>query len=138
MSRAARRPPRLLGVLIVGMGLFITGIGLGVVPVDPATVHAPMWVLAVCGIVFVLGGISVIAHDHRGVQTAAGLTIVLALGLVGGWVALFGDSAQMSGGLPFLPRSLNVALGRGLFGFGALICFAFFAWGISRGRAGSS
>ncbi|MEM1055634.1 MAG: hypothetical protein AAGI52_08905 [Bacteroidota bacterium] len=137
--RSHKNPPSpILGVLTLGMGLFVTAIGLGIVPVDPANVHAPMWVLAVCGLVFVIGGVAVLAHGRPGIQSAAGLTIVLAFGLVGGWVALFGDAAQMSGGIPFLPRALNVALGRGLFGIGAVLCFAFFAWGTARALRGET
>ena len=47
------------------------GIGLGLIPVDPATVHAPMWVLTACGLVFVLGGVAVLASRWPRVKDAA-------------------------------------------------------------------
>ena len=47
--------------------------------------------------------------------------------LVGIWVALLSDDEGFSGGLFFLSRESNVALGRWMFGLGALISLAIFA-----------
>lgn len=132
MPRPSSAPPRALGLITLAMGLFVTGIGLEVVPVDPASVHAPMWVLVLCGAVFVLGGVGMLAHGAPEVQSAAGATIVLLFGVVGGWVALFGDAAQFSGGFAFLSAEANVAMARGVFGLGALVCLAMFVWGTRR------
>ena len=130
MRPASKRPPLLLGLLCLASGLLILGIGLGLIPTDPTDIHAPPWVLALCGLVFILGGVAVFAHERPRVQSAAGTTIVLAFRLVGGWVALFGASGQMSGGVPFLPRGVNIAIGRGLFGLGALMCLVLFVFGV--------
>ncbi|MAQ94445.1 MAG: hypothetical protein CMM84_13080 [Rhodothermaceae bacterium] len=113
------------------------GIGAGVVPADPASVHAPGWVLAVCGAVFVLAGVAMLAHRWPAVQSAAGGVICLAFGLVGGWVALFGEAAQFSGGTGLLSRGAEVAVARGVFGVGAVLCLAMFVWStvlLARGR----
>lgn len=106
--------------------------GVGVVPVEPGSVHAPPWVLVACGAVFVLGGVAMLTYDRPRIQSAAGGTIVLAFGLVAGWVALFGEAAQFSGGLPFVSRGLNVAIARGMFGLGSVLCFVLFVWGTSK------
>ncbi|HIG75380.1 MAG TPA: hypothetical protein EYQ24_12645 [Bacteroidetes bacterium] len=132
MPRPSPAPPRALGLITLATGLFIMGIGLEVVPVDPASVHAPMWVLVLCGAVFVLGGVGVLAHGKPEIQSAAGGTIVLVFGVVGGWVALFGEAAQFGGGFAFLSPEANVAIARGVFGLGALVCLAMFAWGTRR------
>lgn len=49
----------LFGLPFVGGGTAITLIGLKVIQVDPATVHAPYWVLTVCGACFLGAGLMV-------------------------------------------------------------------------------
>ena len=124
--------PRWIGVICLGVGLFILGIAFGVVPTDPETVHVPPWVLAACGLVFALCGVAVMTPEHSPIRAAAGATVVLAMGLVGAWVSLWGDAEGFSGGVPFLSPEANVVVARVVFGFGALTCFAIFAWGASR------
>jgi hypothetical protein len=45
-------------------------------------------------------------------------------GVIGGWVALNGESNQFGGGFPFVSPAANDAFARWLFGAGAIICFA--------------
>lgn len=64
VSRRLRHGISTLGGIWVGsvfalVGIFIILIGTKTLPVDPSTVHAPYWVLTVCGIVFAFGGIMV-------------------------------------------------------------------------------
>ncbi|WP_412068847.1 hypothetical protein [Rubrivirga sp. IMCC43871] len=129
---APSRPDRLFGGLFLAAGAALVGIGAGVVPVDPGTVHAPGWVLALCGAVFGMGGVAVLAHRWPAVQSAAVGVIWLAFGVIGGWVALFGSAEQFSGGTGLLPRSLDVWLARGVFGLGAVLCLAVFIGGSAR------
>jgi hypothetical protein len=49
----------LFGSLFVGAGTFIMLVGTKVLPVDPASVHAPYWVLTAAGASFALGGLMV-------------------------------------------------------------------------------
>ncbi|WP_412061854.1 hypothetical protein [Rubrivirga sp. IMCC45206] len=126
------RPDLLFGGLFVAAGLALVALGAGVVPVDPASVHAPGWVLALCGAVFGMGGLAALAHRWPAVQSAAVGVIWLAFGVIGGWVALFGSAEQFSGGAGVLPRALDVLLARGLFGLGAVLCLAVFIGGTVR------
>ena len=48
----------LFGCPFVGVGTWIILVGTKVIPVDPATVHAPYWVLTVAGLVFALSGLA--------------------------------------------------------------------------------
>lgn len=48
--------------------------------------------------------------------------LVTSFAGLGARVALSGDLEQMSGGLFFLPREFNLALGRVCFGSGAVLC----------------
>jgi len=76
----------LFGLPFVGMGAWITLIGLKVVPVNPKSVHAPYWVLAVCGLCFFGAGLAVwcaairqFLRNRRRVQPTGGGTEALAL-----------------------------------------------------------
>ena len=59
MANASTPPPltRLAGTLFAApfllMGALIVGIGCNWIPHDPASVHAPRWVLVTCGMVFI-------------------------------------------------------------------------------------
>jgi len=124
------------GVLSIVGGAVVVGIGAGVVPVDPGSVHAPGWVLAVCGALCALGGVAMLAHRWPVVRTAAVGVMWVAFGLIGGWVALFGQAEHYAGGIGLLPDWINILLARGLFGFGAVLCFGLFVWttaGLLRG-----
>jgi hypothetical protein len=47
----------LFGLPFVGVGVFVILIGLKIIVVDPAGVHAPYWVLTVCGVCFFAAGL---------------------------------------------------------------------------------
>jgi len=76
----------LFGLPFVSMGAFITLIGLGLIHVDPKTVHAPYWVLTVCGLCFFGAGLAVwsaairqFISNRRGAQTTGGGPEAVAL-----------------------------------------------------------
>jgi len=47
----------LFGTPFAGIGIFVTLLGLKIAPANPASVHAPYWVLTACGLVFACGGL---------------------------------------------------------------------------------
>ncbi len=49
----------LFGLIFVATGTGIGLVGLRVISVDPSSVHAPYWVIAVCGLCFAGGGLAV-------------------------------------------------------------------------------
>ncbi len=61
-------PSVILGLPFAGMGTFILLMGLEKIEVDPSKVHAPMWVIAVCGLMFVLAGLWLIWHGMDGIR----------------------------------------------------------------------
>lgn len=84
----------LCGLLAAAMGVFILLMGLGVVPVDPRTVHAPMWIASAAA----------------------------ALASIGSWVVFGPGSRTCSGtGMFLLSREAGETVGRIVFGFGALL-----------------
>jgi hypothetical protein len=49
----------LFGGAFVATGVYILLLGLRIVPADPSSVHAPYWVIAICGVCFASGGLAV-------------------------------------------------------------------------------
>jgi hypothetical protein len=119
------------GVVIVGLWLIAVSIGL--IPVQPGTLHAPLWLLAAIGAVFLLGGLLAATGSGGGLSTALAASLLSLLGLTGGWVALFGSSeglhATLSGGA--LSATADAPLPARIgFGIGALIVLSWagYAW----------
>ena len=122
------------GVVLIGLWLF--AVALGFIPVPPGTLHAPRWVLGAIGVLFVLGGLLAATSSGGRVATALAASLLTLLGMLGGWVAAFGESdlmrmAASTGAVaiaipaPHAPLAARIA-----FGVGALIVlgWAAFAW----------
>ncbi len=116
------------GWLCIALGLYPIAIAFDWLPVEPDTVHAPPWVLALCGLVFISGGCLILLRGRSHLQHLFAACIAGSFALVGMWVALLSADDGFSGGLFFLSRESNVTLGRWMFGLGALISLAIFAW----------
>ena len=69
-------PSFFFGLPFAGMGTFILLMGLGKIEVDPGKVHAPMWIITLFGLLFVLAGLSFIWHGLGGVRRIAKTKIV--------------------------------------------------------------
>lgn len=124
---------RLAGVVLAAlallMGGFITAIGLEWVPYDPAKIHAPQWVIVVCGLVFVCGGLAVLSatwsRDARP-QPLLGVAILIGLTLVCNWVA-FGEGERRFTSTTSVndtvldSRPVDEGTGRFVFGISAII-----------------
>lgn len=72
-----------------------------------------------------------VGHDSR-INDLFASILLLIMGLVGAWVALFGPADAFSGGIPFLPTEYNIVIARWLFGSGAVVVFAFFVYALHR------
>ena len=64
-------PSVLFGSPFAGAGTFILLIGLGKIEMDPGKIHAPMWVISACGLMFLLAGLWLIWHGLDGVRRKA-------------------------------------------------------------------
>ena len=126
--RQPKRARRFAGLLCIALGLLPMSVALGWISVPSTSLHAPMWVLALCGGIFVVtGSMIVLGNQSRANDLLAGI-ICLLFGTVGAWIALLGPAEGISGGLPFLSGATNSAIGRWVFGIGALMCFAIAAY----------
>lgn len=126
------------GVGCVLIGCYPVALGLGLLPVDQADVHTPLWVVAGAGFAFVIAGFMILFAKHSRVNDLLAGILLLLFGIIGIWVSLFSSSEGFSGGLPFLPRELNITLGRWLFGLGSLISFAMCGYAFRRAIRGSA
>lgn len=138
---ASSRTTLLCGLLAVAVGLFLLLVGLGVVPVNPRSVHGPLWIVAAAGISFMLAGIAVAVGAIYGVSETGelpkdtgwwmrlffyliGVIIAGALASVGTWIAFGPGARAFSGtGMFLLSREAGELVGRVVFGFGAVLAW---------------
>jgi len=128
-QRSARRKTiNKLGWLFIGVGLAVMALALGLLPLDDTNVTAPRWIVGIGGAIFATAGLMMLLGEQSPVNNLLAAFLLTGMGLIGGWVGLFGSDEGFSGGLPFLPETVNISLARGLFGMGALICFLLAAY----------
>lgn len=112
------------------LGLYPVAIATELWPVDAAAVHAPMWVIFLCGVVFLMGGAMILIDRNAKISGLCATILFMSMGAIGAWVAVLGPSVGFSGGIPFLPNEYNVMFARWVFGCGALISFMMSAYAI--------
>ncbi len=93
----------------------------GVVPIEPDPGDAPPFIIGLAGFVFVAAGGAFMVDGGSAARALWSMLILASLAGIGLWVAFYGDSESISGGLPFLSQEVNAMLGKWMFGFGALI-----------------
>ncbi len=116
-----------LACLCLVIGAAIMLVAAGIINVADENVHAPRWVLGLCGLVFLLGGLMILAGAKSRFNALGATLMCGSFGLVGAWITFYSPDDSITGGLPFLSQSTNAAMGRWMFGAGALISFAI-AW----------
>jgi len=145
-----------LGTVCLGGGLAVILIALDWIHVDPSHVHAPPWVLGVCGGMFALPGAWILynglANAVRGAPPAEraedgdafrvvpwliGMVISGGMTAVAGWVGFGPGERKFSGGAALGPLhvggSSSGMLGRAVFGAAAVAAGAFTVWGVVYG-----
>lgn len=131
MDHSKRARP-VLAVLCVALGIYPLSIALGFVHVDDAQVHAPMWIIALSGVVFLIAGFMILLANRSRANDVLACIVCLLFGVIGMWVALFGASEGFSVGIPLLSHDANVKIARVVFGSGAVICFAISGYAFRR------
>lgn len=121
-------PPFWLGTLFAAVGGGIILIGLGVIPVDPAQVHAPYWVLTMAGLVFFFAGAMALTKGHLpdGANTVLAMLLISMMATICTWVAFgSGERAFSSGGslgpISTSSKGGNEQTGRWVFGASAIL-----------------
>lgn len=112
------------GILFFGTGAAIILASVDIIPIDEADLHAPHWVLGLCGLVFSLAGVMIFLGDQSKWNNLLAGILIFSMGSIGGWIALFGSGSNFSGGIALLSNESNTSLARWVFGIGSVICFA--------------
>lgn len=118
------------GLLFLGTGFAFILVSFGIIQLDESTIHSPMWVIGLCGVVFSIAGLMVFLGEKSRFSNLLAAILTLSFGSIGAWVALFAESSGFSGGLPFISNGTNAILARMMFGAGSLICFAIAVYAI--------
>jgi hypothetical protein len=131
----------------MGMGFLVWAISFGLIPSDPSAIHAPRWVLAIFGGIFVVAGLwsilqSAIRQHTEGlswVNFIFTLLVLMAISVICLWIGfgpgsrLFVDTDSVTGMRTSL--STDPTLGRIFFGFfGVLLTVVTVAIGMIQGR----
>jgi hypothetical protein len=127
-----------VGTIVFVTGCLIVLLGLGVLPTDPAKMHAPGWIIAAAGLVFVLGGTSVFngyapaKHPcSTSIQYFLGIGIIVLMLIISGWIAFGPGERHFTSSSTFSPESpVSERSGRTVFGLGFLILLALFVYGV--------
>jgi len=121
-----------LALLCIAVSLYLFSIASGFIPTSDEQAHAPLWVIGLCGVVFLIGGCMILLGRHSRVNDLLAAILCAIFGVVGLWVSLFSSSEGFSGGIPFLSYEQNVTIARWVFGLGSLISFAIAAYAFRR------
>jgi hypothetical protein len=103
-------------------GAFPVGIGLGVIPYDPAKIHAPPWVVVLAGAVFWLAALLILAKDKPRVANGLACVFLLMFTAIGAWVSLLGEPGGFQDGEGAALGGIGITVARVMFGFGSLLC----------------
>ncbi|MDX1392740.1 MAG: hypothetical protein R3195_00045 [Gemmatimonadota bacterium] len=133
MSSSEAPAPLWFGATFVIAGAGIIGVGSGLIPVDPSSVHAPGWVIILCGGVFGLSGVAacLAGRTEEWVGEVLVLALMIGFATVFSWVAFGPGERRFSGGAAVggvgVTGRVGSAVGRIAFGLGALMMWAIVA-----------
>lgn len=127
----------LMTTMFVSMGLMIVLMAFDVIHLDPADIHAPRWVVAVSGMMFVIAGFLIPASQNH-LKAEPGLRVqFLGLMLMGcfaavfSWVAFGPGEREFSTSVNgFAVEGSGETFGRAVFGFFAVLVDLWLVWGV--------
>lgn len=114
------------------LGLYPIAFALKLFPTGDTTEYAPMWIIFLCGLAFVIAGTVILVKRHSRMNTLLATSILLILGAIGVWVALFSPDEWFLGGFTGLTGEQNIVLARWMFGIGAIVSFIISGYGIQQ------
>ena len=113
-----------MGGITILAGSILVGVAMNWIPSDPDKMHAPHWTVAATGLVFVFGGLAILAAHYSRLSAFFVGCLCLSMAAVGFWAAFIADPDTMQGGIPLVPRWINVGFGRVLITFGIFLASA--------------
>jgi TctA family transporter len=120
-----------IALLCLAGGVAVCAASLGLLPQEYLAFEAPRWAVFGAGVLSVLVGFMLLARDHRASDALASI-LLLALAAIAGWITFYAPEGTIQRFLPFIPADVNDALGRLLFGLGAVACVGLAIWALRR------
>lgn len=120
------------GWICILIGIYPLAIAFGLLNADSESIHAPMWVVGLCGLVFIIAGCMIIFRQHDRLVDILAAIICFSFAAIGIWVSLLSPLDGFSGGLPYVSKELNILFARGVFGLGAMITLLMCIYAIKR------
>ncbi|MDT8376862.1 MAG: hypothetical protein RQ867_09060 [Mariprofundaceae bacterium] len=108
---------------IIVMGMSVVLAALNVIPADPDSFHAPRWVVATFGMMFVFAGVMILFPDYPRIRHSLATLMVLCFAVGTAWVSLYSIPEEWSGGIGLLSPHTNGMIAKSIAGLGALILF---------------
>jgi uncharacterized protein YjeT (DUF2065 family) len=110
-----------LGLVCILLGLYPIVMAAKWLPLAQNAVHAPLWVISLSGVVFIIAGMMLSLRQHPKLNNLLAAILLASMAAIGGWIAFLAPPDGFSGGIPFLSKAQNIALARSCFGFGAFV-----------------
>jgi len=138
-TRSQEKAPLWWGLIAIAIGVLIVLQALGVLTISE--VHAPTWIGALGGLVFVLAGAAIVIQGLGGAPAATGelpasapvwmraaqyllvLSVFIAFAMIASWIALGPGPREFGASLGGVDAPASGVIGRVAFGFGAVICW---------------
>lgn len=114
----------LISIFLIVSGIAVELVAFDIIPIDEKRVHAPNWIIALLGILFLAGGLTIFVNPKSGIARWAAGIVVITITIVSAWVSVFGASEHFAGDWPFLSNDTNVIIARIMFGCIALMGLA--------------
>jgi ABC-type transport system involved in multi-copper enzyme maturation permease subunit len=116
---------RLAAVLCLICGVVPIGIAFGVIPARPESIRAPLFIVALAGLLFWFAAASLLFGSTRPrLNSLLGAILFALFATIGGWVSVSGSSIAFGGGIAVVANDANEWIARAIFGLGALVCAA--------------
>ena len=130
--QTSRRGHLALALSCVLSGGLLILVACGILVDDPDQRHAPDFIIAISGAVFIIAGCMVLVGRQSRYNDLLAAVLCLLFGATGAWVAVYSPGEGFSGGLPLISNEANITLARWVFGLGSLTCFAISGWAFKR------
>jgi len=126
-----------MAAAFVGMGLMIVAMAADLIHVEPSDMHAPRWVLAASGMMFVFAGLVIPAsQSYSGGEPAlwvrlTGLLTMACFALVLNWVAFGSGEREFTTSVNgFVVENSGETFGRSVFGLFAVLVDLWLVYGV--------
>jgi hypothetical protein len=124
---------RLAALLCLICGIVPIGIAFGVIPARPGSIRAPLFIVALAGLLFWFAAASLLFGSTRPrLNSLLGAMLFALFATIGGWVSVFGTGIAFRGGVSVVSSDANEWMARVIFGLGALVCAACSLYALKR------